>query len=175
MATHYLDGESEIVTVRQHWSVIAPALTGAIAVLVVVLVLMAVVPGHMAGQDLTSIKALVDLIALLVVVLVAASQVLAWRATSYTLTNKRIIVNRGIVSRITESIALDRIQDTIVHKPIGDRLIGAANLEIESAGRDGPEYLHRIPNGDVFYNQLLQAIEAHRLGRDEPAANPGGL
>ena len=39
-------------------------------------------------------------------------------------------------------------------------LIGAGDIEIESAGRDGVEVLHRIPKAETFYNELLTTMNA---------------
>ena len=72
-------------------------------------------------------------------------RLLRWRFQTYTLTSHRIVLARGVVSRVTESIALDRIQDTVVRRPLADRLIGAGSLEIQSAGRDGTEILGWCP------------------------------
>ena len=90
----------------------------------------------------------------------AGLRILRWRFATYHLTDKRIVMEGGILSRTAETIPLDRIQNTVIHRPLGDRLIGAGDIEIESAGRDGVEVLHRIPKAEQFYNELLTTMNA---------------
>ena len=90
----------------------------------------------------------------------AGLRILRWRFATYHLTDRRIVMEGGILSRTAETIPLDRIQNTVIHRPFGDRLIGAGDIEIESAGRDGVEVLHRIPKAEAFYNELLTTMNA---------------
>jgi uncharacterized membrane protein YdbT with pleckstrin-like domain len=80
----------------------------------------------------------------------------------------------GVLSRTAETIPLDRIQNTVIHRPLGDRLIGAGDIEIESAGRDGVEVLHRIPRAEAFYNELLATMNAPPPSTGAPP-RPAGL
>ena len=105
-------------------------------------------------------------------VLWAGLRILRWRFATYHLTDRRIIMEGGILSRTAETIPLDRIQNTVIHRPFGDRLIGAGDIEIESAGRDGVEVLHRIPKAEAFYNELLADDEHAAVGGR--ATSPGG-
>jgi uncharacterized membrane protein YdbT with pleckstrin-like domain len=162
VSQHLLNGERPISGVRQSWSVLLPAVfTALVAVIVIALVahfLPSSILGHKTGSVASAAVAIVVVLALGVV----GIQTLQWRMATYTLTNHRIIVARGIVSRVTESIALDRIQDTRVRRSLGQRIIGCGDIEIESAGRDGIELLHRIPKPDAFYAALMEAMEEYR-------------
>lgn len=191
MPPQLLANENVITERRQHPIVLAPAALAAVLIAIVVIVIGVIFPGTIASHAIGGIKALIVLIVLLIIAVLMLNRALQWRFATYTLTTRRIIVSRGVVSRVTESIALDRIQDTTVRKPLSDRMIHAGDIEIESAGREGTEILHRIPNPDGFYNELLQAIEDHRVGGVQapsmagagapppppppPPANQGGL
>ncbi|MGI8847895.1 MAG: PH domain-containing protein [Candidatus Dormibacteria bacterium] len=164
MPTQLLTGERAITTARQHWSVTVPAVFVAVVVIVAVSVLMALTPSVVEGSNIAAIKGTIELITILLTLIVVGVKLLQWRSATFTLTSRRIVVSRGVVSKVTESIALDRIQDTTVRKPLAERMIHTGDIEIESAGRDGVEMLHRIPRPDAFYNDLLQAIEEHRTG-----------
>jgi hypothetical protein len=61
----------------------------------------------------------------------------------------------------------------VIHRPLGDRLIGAGDIEIESAGRDGVEVLHRIPKAEAFYNELLTEMNTPPSAGAPP--RPAGL
>ncbi|MGD1034273.1 MAG: PH domain-containing protein [Candidatus Dormibacteria bacterium] len=188
MAPHLLAGETVIATERQHVAVLVPAAAVALVCLAVPLVLIQLVPARVGSANVSAAKVIADAVVVVVVVGWLLLRVLRWRFQTYTLTSHRIVLARGVVSRVTESIALDRIQDTVVRRPLADRLIGAGSVEIQSAGRDGTEILRLVPRPDRFYTQILQAIEDYRhlaamppgeagptpYGAAPAAAPPGG-
>jgi uncharacterized membrane protein YdbT with pleckstrin-like domain len=173
MPTQLMPGERSIALVRQHWSVLAGHVLGAIVVIAVAIVLDAKLPTKIGSLSITTVKTAILLILVIGSVLWAGFRILRWRFATYHLTDRRIVMEGGILSRTAETIPLDRIQNTVIHRPLGDRLIGAGDIEIESAGRDGVEVLHRIPKAEAFYNELLATMNA-----PPPAGaptRPGGM
>jgi len=173
MTPHLLAGETVVATERQHVAVLVPAAVVAVVCLGVLLVLIQLVPDRVSSANVSGAKAIADAVVAVVVVGWFLLRLLRWRFQTYTLTSHRIVLARGVVSRVTESIALDRIQDTVVRRPLADRLIGAGSLEIQSAGRDGTEILRLVPRPDRFYTQILQAIEDYRHLTAYPAGEAG--
>ena len=171
-----LQDEREIRVARQHWSIFVPVVAGCVAGVGVLTWLMAVIPHDVSGRSLHAVKELVVVVAVAVALLVFITRWLRWRYTTFTLTDRRVMVGTGVLSRHTESIALDRVQDTAVRQSLLARVFRAGDVEIESAGRDGLEVLARIHDPQGFSNDLLHAVEAHRSGRPYPAgeAAPGG-
>lgn len=163
MAAHLLEGESEIATEREHVLVLLPIVAAVVVCAAALLFLIQLIPVHVLGHDIAGVRLVVDAVIVVLVVAWLLVRVLRWRFHTYTLTSHRIILSRGVLSRVTESIGLDRVQDTVMRRPLADRLIGAGNIEIESAGRDGVEVLRLIPHADRFYTQILQAIEDYRV------------
>ena len=168
MSIQLMPGESPILVARQHWSVVAPSFAAALAVLVIGVVILVVVPGAIGGHDIWGVKLGAGIVLAVFVLGWAAIGYLRWALLTYTLTDRRIVLQRGVLSRLTESISLDRIQNTVIRRPLGDRFIGAGNVDIESAGRDGIETLHRIPDAENFYATLLQAMDALRMAPPQP-------
>src|ERR1700733_2412449 len=160
MPTQLMPGERSIALVRQHWSVLAGHVLGAIVVIVLAIVLDVKLPTKVGSTSISTVKKIVPLVLIGASVLWAGLRILRWRFATYHLTDRRIIMEGGILSRTAETIPLDRIQNTVIHRPFGDRLIGAGDIEIESAGRDGVEVLHRIPKAETFYNELLTTMNA---------------
>lgn len=181
MAKQLLAGEQEIQTTRQHWSVFVPALAAGLGVVVVTFVILKVLPADIGGHSLHSIKVVVGLAVALVVAVVLTLRYLRWRFTTYTITNHRVLVSRGVLSRYMESIALDRIQDVSVNQGLVARVFKAGNVEIESAGRDGSEKLRHINDPVGFSNTLQASAQALRTGQPYmpgqagAASAPGGL
>jgi uncharacterized membrane protein YdbT with pleckstrin-like domain len=90
-----------------------------------------------------------------------------WRAHEYVLTDQRVIINEGIVSKFSRSIAIDRIQDLTTFQGLWGRTWGFGDIELESAGREGAEMLSTVPRPQQLRNAIFAQIEARR--------RPGGL
>jgi uncharacterized membrane protein YdbT with pleckstrin-like domain len=174
MSTSLMPGERPLSLARQHWSVLGTVLVLGLIGVVGGIVILVAVPSTITGRNFNSVKAIIVLVIELLAIGWMGINVLRWRLKTYLLTDRRVIVESGVLSRLTESIPLDRIQNTVIRRPLGDRVIGAGNIEIESAGRDGVEILHRVPKAETFYNELLQAIDATRLGPSGPPPRPVG-
>ena len=164
MSAQLMPGERPLLVARQHWSVVAPPLGAALAALVIGIVILVLIPAAIAGFGTGGVKLTAGIVLGVFAFGWAGLVYLRWRFQKYTLTDRRIVLERGVLSRLTESISLDRIQNTVIRRPLGDRVIGAGHIDIESAGRDGTETLHRIPDAETFYATLLQAIDSLRLG-----------
>ncbi len=170
-----LAGETVIAVERRHAAILVPAgaLTAlTVAVLVFLIHLVPAQVGSWAtGGAKTIAFAAVGAAALLWFLL----RFLEWRLETYTLTSQRIVLSSGVLSRLTESIALDRVQDIVVRKTLLNRMVHAGSVEIDSAGRDGIEVLRLIPRPDRFYTEILQAAHDYQrllVGYPWPAAAP---
>jgi uncharacterized membrane protein YdbT with pleckstrin-like domain len=94
-----------------------------------------------------------------------------WQSTTYTLTDQRIKIERGIFSRQEKLIAVDRVQDVSTRQSILGRVLGYGNVQIESAGEVGSEVFSSLPEPEKFRDQVFIQSEARR-GAPAPAAAP---
>jgi uncharacterized membrane protein YdbT with pleckstrin-like domain len=85
-------------------------------------------------------------------------QYIVWRSESYTITDHRIILRRGVIGRFTRSIGLSRVQDVTTRQGLFGRMFGYGTVEVESAGRDGAEVLTYVPNAAEFRNTLFESM-----------------
>lgn len=97
--------------------------------------------------------------------------VLAWRATVYELTTRRLRLRDGILTRTGRDIPLSRITDVSFRKGVLDRLLGSGTLVVESAGEHGELRLSEIPHVERISALLAQLMEDERL-RDSRLAPP---
>jgi membrane protein YdbS with pleckstrin-like domain len=169
-----LQDEREIRVARQHWSIFIPVVGGCLLMVGVLAGLAVAAPSHVSGLALGSAKTFVVVLGLAGAALTLTVRWLRWHYTTFTLTDRRVVVGAGVLSRHTESIALDRVQDTAVRQSLVARMFRAGDVEIESAGRDGSEVLANIHDPQGFSNDLLTAVEAHRTGRPY-GAEPTGM
>jgi Bacterial PH domain/Short C-terminal domain len=93
---------------------------------------------------------------------------LKWATTSFTVTNERLILRRGVLRRAWREILLDRLTDISCRQTLGDRLLGCGDLLIESPGRDGQEVFPDLPHPLRIQKEIYRLVNARRL------AAPGG-
>ncbi|HEX2162179.1 MAG TPA: PH domain-containing protein [Thermoleophilaceae bacterium] len=85
------------------------------------------------GVDTTTL-AIVGLV-LLVLVLVGGY---VWRmATTYTITNRRLHIKRGIVARKTQEARLERVQNVNTDQSVLGRLLRVGTVDFDTAGSEG--------------------------------------
>ena len=89
---------------------------------------------------------------------------LEWSRTHFVVTTDRVIYRTGVLSRSGVEIPLERINNINFHQPIWERMIGAGDLEIESAGRDGVSHFEDVRHPDGVQQEIYRQMEsnAHR-------------
>ena len=151
-----LPGERVLLTARQHRVVLVrPFALTPVAVLVVVVALLLM---PLRGE----LRLFFALAALLIGVFILNLYYWRWRAHEYVVTDQRVILNEGVLARFSRSIAIDRIQDLTVYQGLWGRTWGFGDVELESAGREGGEWLHLVPHPQQVRNVIFSQIEARR-------------
>ncbi len=155
--------EEEVILVRhQHWLVLVrPLLPGILAALTALAVSWPI-------EKRARTRAIIFLAVLVVLALYAGVAILRWRARRYVLTSQRMLLAEGLLSKLSKSIFLDRVQDISSYQSLWGRLWGYGNLEVEAAGRDAREILYRIPNPNAFRNALFQQVQTYRASPPHP-------
>jgi len=97
-----------------------------------------------------------------------------WWFTAYILTNERLITRSGVVARSGVEIPLENIANVLFHQNVIERLLGAGDLLIESAGESGQSPFNDIPKPDDFQALLYRTREdrAKSLAQTGVAAAP---
>ena len=65
------------------------------------------------------------------------------RSTIYTVTNQRVMIETGMVSKNLSEIDLRYIDDTQFHQGVADRMLGIGNVMIISSDKATPTYVLR--------------------------------
>ncbi len=140
----------------------------AVAVLVVAAALVAevLIP---SGSVATLARLAVAVVAILFLMLWLMVPVLRWRTTVFELTNRRLRMRDGIVTRHGRDIPLVRINDVSFEKGLLDRLLGSGRLVVESAGEHGQIVLTDIPRVEFTQATLFRLVEdeQRRLERNQ--------
>jgi len=95
---------------------------------------------------------------------------LRWRTTTYELTNRRLRLRVGILSRTGRDFPLNRISDVSFRQGVIDRIFGCGTLVVESPGEQGRLELHEIPDVRQVQGLLFELVgeETARVGIQPP-------
>jgi membrane protein YdbS with pleckstrin-like domain len=90
---------------------------------------------------------------------------LRWYTWTYTLTNKRIVEQRGILTRTGRVIPLSRINDVAFEKNLNDRILGSGTLVIHDASEQSGLELRDIPHIEDLHRTVTTLVDsAHASG-----------
>jgi uncharacterized membrane protein YdbT with pleckstrin-like domain len=94
------------------------------------------------------------LIALLLFVIPAFYHV-KQKLVRYTLTDNKLEIDEGFISRTTRSVPIRRIQDVTVSSTVTQRMLGFGDLVIDNAGEDGGKIILKNINVPKRYADIL--------------------
>lgn len=161
------EGEEVILDLRPHWIALIKPLLWTVAI--------GSITGFLwvlAGPDsdvLTQIRWALVAIALVVWIPLAAAPAVRWRFTLFVLTNERVITRSGVIAKRSKEIPLETINDVTFGQRIIERMIGAGDLIVESAGESGQNRFTDIRHPEGVQLEIYRAAEARKgIGR------PGG-
>lgn len=77
------------------------------------------------------------------------------KMVSYTLTESKLEIDSGFVSRTTRNVPLGRIQDVTVSASAMQRLLGFGNLVIDNASEEGGKAILKNINTPKHYADVL--------------------
>lgn len=81
-----------------------------------------------------------------------------WWMRRYVLTNTRILLIEGVLSRRVRGVPLKLVIDTNYHRTLGGRLFGYGDLELNLSGQPGLRMLTMLPHPDVMYRWIVSLI-----------------
>jgi membrane protein YdbS with pleckstrin-like domain len=151
MSNELMPGEALVMKEHQHWVVMIKPLLLPIA-LVILVGLLDVFQTIPSDYRILATLAAVALLGVWLIVVW-----IRWNSRSFTITDRRVILDTGVFSRASKVIALDRVQD------------------IDSAGAAGAEVLSALPRPQRFRDEVFSRAEKLRTvgsGGESPAAAP---
>jgi uncharacterized membrane protein YdbT with pleckstrin-like domain len=159
-------GEELVLDLRPHWLAVAVPTS----VLVVSVVAGALVT-LLADIDALSLGALV----LIVVALIYfGSKVLGWSTTNFVLTTDRLISRQGVLSKSGIEIPLERINTVFFNQSLFERMVGAGDLALESAGERGNQSFSNIRKPALVQREIYVQIEANENRKFDRMGPAGG-
>jgi membrane protein YdbS with pleckstrin-like domain len=144
------EGEEVILDLHPHWSFLAPPISAVVLALALTI--------FATTTTLDWLKyALAALLVLAVLWLLV--RYAKWATTSLVLTNHRLVHRSGVLAKSGREIPLDHINDISYKQRIFERMIGAGDVVIESAGERGQEVFANLPKPGRIQNEIYRQIE----------------
>lgn len=167
--SHLLTDDEELVLdLRPHWWSLAPS--GAALAVAVVLGIAALTNDWFKVVDIA--------VGLLVLGALGwfAIHYVRWTTTNFVVTSERVISRNGVVAKHGIEIPLDRINTVFFSQSFFERMIGAGDLGIESAGEGGRQTFTDIRKPSLVQNEIyrqVENLENRKLQRMGQAARGG--
>jgi uncharacterized membrane protein YdbT with pleckstrin-like domain len=92
-----------------------------------------------------------------------------WVMTYFVVTSRRVIYRTGVISKKGVEIPLERVNNINFHQRIIDRIIGAGDLDIESAGKDGQSHFDFIRHPDGVQHEIYRQMEFRNMPQMQPS------
>jgi uncharacterized membrane protein YdbT with pleckstrin-like domain len=164
-ASGLAEGEQLVLRLHQHWKTVLRPLLILAAAVAALLVLLIAVPSI---RESAPARLAIGVAALAVVLIWVARPLLRWRTTSYELTNRRLRLRAGIITRTGRDFPLSKISDVSFSQGLLDRVLGCGQLVVESPGERGQLVLAEIPHVQDVQATLFQLVENEqdRLSRE---------
>ena len=149
-----------------HWWTLAP-----ISALLAVLIVGALALVGLSGDGIIwTIGQVIVAIAVIVVLVAFGKRYLEWSTTEFVVTTERVISRNGIFAKNGIEIPLDRINTVFFEQTAFERIAGAGNLGIESAGEGGRQTFTNIKKPNLVQAEIYAQKEKHENRRLERMA-----
>jgi len=165
------DGESVVLQLRPHVKRLLVPVLVLLAVAPVTSFVVAVIP---AGQAQGWVRLAVVAAGLLVVVRWTLVPFAVWWNTLYVVTDRRLVMRQGVLSRSGHDMPLTRLNDVSFSHNLLERMLGCGTLVVESAGERGQVVLTDVPKVEQVQRTLYRLSDAVRGQFDAPDGGPAG-
>ena len=160
-----LDDETVALDLRPHWWFFAGPLFAGIPVLVLL------VGALKQNGDVETIGLWISAAVALAWAMWLGVRLLRWQTTHFVVTSERLVFRSGILAKQSRDIPLEKVNDIASNQTFFERLLGAGDLLIESAGERGLQTFSDIPRPNAVQQEIYRQIEAnqsHAMGGGVP-------
>jgi uncharacterized membrane protein YdbT with pleckstrin-like domain len=154
------DGEEVALDLRPHWWYFAKHIVTGVGLFI----LIALIIGFTDGTFANVLEAVWGALAVVWAVWLAMKY-LQWNFTHFVVTSDRVIYRTGALSKHGVEIPMEKINNINFHQGMWERIIGAGDLEIESAGREGQSRFEDTWHPDGVQQEIYRQMEANARKR----------
>jgi uncharacterized membrane protein YdbT with pleckstrin-like domain len=152
------EGEEVVLDLKPHWWYMAEPTAALLAGIVLIALALALADGEALWE--AWVKGFTGLLVLVCVVwfLVRWAR---WVTTNFVVTTDRVLFRRGLIAKSGVEIPLDKINTVFFNQSIFERMLGAGDLRIESAGERGTEQFSDVRKPSIVQNEIYKQMEAN--------------
>jgi uncharacterized membrane protein YdbT with pleckstrin-like domain len=150
------DGETVMLDLRPHWWFFSKHIATGFPLLILLILLFQV------HGTVRKYSGFLYIGLLLVWVVWAAYKYSQWRFTYFVVTDQRVVFRSGVLAKRGVEIPLERINNINFDQNIWNRVIGAGDLEIESAGREGQTKFDNVRHPDGVQQEIYRQMEVNQ-------------
>jgi uncharacterized membrane protein YdbT with pleckstrin-like domain len=103
-----------------------------------------------------------------------AQGIISWSTSHFVVTTDRVIRRSGLIARKAMEISLERITNVRFRETVLERMIGAGDLDIESAGITGPVTFEDIRRPERVQRTIFERKEAKET-KVKSSVSPGAV
>ena len=133
MAPKLHPGERILYEGHPSWRAILDFYLKGILATAVICLLVALATGLIGDETNKSLVAIIALVGVAVTILAGFVKRVA---TSYTITDRRLHIKRGIVSRTIQETRLERVQNVNYHQTVTQRMLQVGDVDFDTAAGD---------------------------------------
>ncbi|MBA2725756.1 MAG: PH domain-containing protein [Actinobacteria bacterium] len=172
------DHERIVFDLKPHWVALIPMVLWTFF-----LVALWVVGYRVAGNQLDDPNLAQNVIAvacLLGIFFLTGVPFMRWSTTHFVLTTDRLITRSGVIAKSSREIPLERINDVAFNQSALERMLGAGDLLVESAGERGQSRITNVRRPEEVQLMIYKETEENNNrmmggGRPQVAAQPEGV
>jgi uncharacterized membrane protein YdbT with pleckstrin-like domain len=109
-----------------------------------------------------TVAMVIGIIAVIGWIILAIPPALRWQFTLFVLTTDRLITRSGVFAKRSKEIPLERINDVAFHQTLIERILGAGDLLIESAGETGQNRIYNVRNPEQVQLAIYKESEKNQ-------------
>lgn len=160
------DHEQIVFDLKPHWVALVPSVAWTFAAAVALWASFAFLdgPGAKIGAGVIVVLWL----------FLAVPPFIRWQFTRFVLTTDRLITRRGFIAKQSKEIPLERINDVAFSQSVFDRMLGAGDLLIESAGERGQEHIRHVRRPERVQKLIYEESEKNQNRMMQPGGSSGG-
>lgn len=175
MQTYLTAGENVLDWTKRHWIV----LLGPVALWALVMTGAIVLGFYVSPDRSNSIADWVSGVVAVIATIFLALRVLRWITSRYVVTDSRVILIEGVISRNISSLRLEKMTDTVYRRPVMGRVFGYGDLLLDSAGEvTGLEVMDHLPRSNEIYRLISSLLSdppiRGNIGSHDPATQDTG-
>ena len=148
--------EELVLDLRPHWIALVPPIFVTILLIAGVIATYALINGN------GTLKLIILGLAFVLFLAYPLRWFIRWVTSHFVVTNERLIHRAGLIAKKSMEVPLNRINDVRFQQNVFERMIGAGDLIIESAGTQGQEVFEDVRHPEEVQKVIYERSEEYQ-------------